>query len=255
MNPNNFMTYKGVYVRDGLAVDKNMVRDCFLHYDKFGSKHSLKDAVVMDWGMNIGGFGHMMLQEPIKQYIGIEPHPDNFEVAKANLAHDPRAVLIQAAVTSSMKNLFNEPVDSIELYLTNSKQNYCSGTTNLKSKAAARLRQTKIDVPAAQANELMEKYKPTHFKCDIEGEEYRIFDSWDWKFPECVKEMAVEFHWQDKILTYENGWRSKILDSNFHPIYEDLNYVKGDTEFTWQNSPASYRNIWGMDCFYEKRID
>jgi FkbM family methyltransferase len=245
MNLNNYKTYKGVYVREGLAVDKNMVRDCFRHYDKFGSKHSLKDAVVMDWGMNIGGFGHMMLQEPIKQYIGIEPHPDNFEVAKANLAHDPRSVLIQAAVT-------NEPVDSIELHLTNSKQSYCSGTINLKSKAAASLRQTKIDVPTKQANELMDKYKPTHFKCDIEGEEYRIFDSWNWKFPECVKEMAVEFHWQDKALSYEDGWRSKILDNGFHPVYENLNYVKGDTEFTWQNSPASYRNIWGIDCFYEK---
>ena len=65
------------------------------------------------------------------------------------------------------------------------------------------------------SDELMEKYKPTHFKCDIEGEVYRIFDSWDWKFPECVKEMAVEFHWQDKIISYENGWRSKILDNNF----------------------------------------
>ena len=246
-----FKKFKGVYVREGLAVDKNMVNECLSNYNKFGSTSSLEGAVVMDWGMNIGGFGHMMLDKPIKKYIGIEPHPDNFKVAQANLGHDPRFTLIQAAVTCG-NDLWGDPIESIELYLTGSKQEYCSGTTNLKSETAKKMRKHKIVIPAKQANDLMNEFKPTHFKCDIEGEEYRIFDSWDWKFPDSIQEMSLEFHWQDKILTYENDWRSKILDNNFKPIREYLNYVKGEMEFTWQNTPTPYRNIWGIDCFYAK---
>ena len=246
-----YKKFKGMYVREGLAVDKNMINDCLRYYTIFGSKHSLEDAVVMDWGMNIGGFGHMLLDKPIKKYIGIEAHPDNYEVAKANLGHDPRFTLINAAVTSE-RDLWGDPIESIELHLTGSKQEYCSGTTNLKSETAKNMRKYKISVPAVQASEVMEEFQPTHFKCDIEGEEYRVFDSWDWKFPESILEMALEFHWQDKILTYENGWRSKILENNFEAISESLNYVKGDTHFTWKNSPAPYRNIWGIDCFYGK---
>ena len=64
-----YKKFKGMYVREGLAVDKNMINDCLRYYTIFGSKHSLEDAVVMDWGMNIGGFGHMLLDKPIKKYI------------------------------------------------------------------------------------------------------------------------------------------------------------------------------------------
>lgn len=238
----NLVKYKNVLVREGLGVDKDMVKQCLDNYKSFDN---LEGAVVMDWGMNVGGFGAMMLDKPIKQYIGIECHPENFEVAKANLGHDKRFTLINAAVTSL-------DLPCIDLWLTNSKQNFCSGTINLKSDAAKSMRKNRISVPTIHVDELMSRYAPTHLKCDIEGEEYRIFDYWNWFVPGHIQQLALEYHWADKILKYETTIREEFLSQDLTPIYERINYVKGDTPWVFLGQDYSYRNIWGMDAFYKR---
>jgi len=238
----DYKKFKDVWVREGLQVDKDMVNQCLNNYKDFDD---LDGAVVMDWGMNVGGFGAMMLKHPIKQYIGVECHPENFEVASRNLSHDSRVTLINAAVTSV-------DLDSIDLYLTKSKQAFCSGTINLKNASAKGLRKVRITVPTVNATEIMDQYQPTHWKCDIEGEEYRIFDHWDWKIPDHVKQMAIEFHWQDRVLDYEYDTRDKITNQGFQPVLEDISYVKGTKPFQFLGKDHSYRNIWGMDCLYKR---
>ena len=233
--------YKDCYVRKGLAVDKQMIKQCFDNYKDFDN---LDGAVVMDWGMNIGGFGKMMSKQPVKQYIGVECHPENFELAKKNLEDNEHFVLVNAAVTTM-------DVDVIDLYLTESKQNFCSGTINLKSNGAKGLRKIRIPVKTVNAVDIIEKYKPTHLKCDIEGEEYRIFEDMNWEVPSCIKQLAFEFHWQDKILDYDR-FRKRFMDQGFTPVYEELNYVKGDNETTFLGKPLNYRNIWGLDCLYKR---
>lgn len=238
----NYAKYKGYYVRPNLNVDKEMINQCLSNYKDFDLT---PDSVVMDWGMNIGGFGKMSLDKSIKKYIGVECHPENFKLCHMNLISYPNAHLINAAVT-------NENLESIELYSTNSKQNFCSGTINLKNEFAKRLRKNVITVPVINADSLIEDYQPTHLKCDIEGEEYRILDSWKWIIPECIKQIAIEYHWENEILTYAEN-RATILSQGFTPVYEDLNYVKGkDKTFMFLGEEINYRNIWGLDCLYKR---
>jgi len=243
----NYRLFKNTYIRtneDGSAlnVDKDMVNDCLANYSKFDD---LENAIVMDWGANIGGFGRMLLEQPIQKYIGVECHPENFEVMKKNLEHDDRFELINSAVT-------NQEISEIILYMTGSKQEFCSGTINPKSNAAKNMRKNKVWVSTVQANELFEKYKPTHLKCDVEGEEYRLFEP-DWIIPESIKQLSLEFHWADKILSeYESTVRASLVRQGFTPVQEQLNYVRGDKKVMFLGEEISYRNIWGMDTLYKR---
>tara|TARA_B100002019_G_scaffold257138_1_gene241019 strand:- start:659 stop:1390 length:732 start_codon:yes stop_codon:yes gene_type:complete len=242
----DYRLFKNTYVREidgkALQVDKDMVNDCLAHYSQFDD---LEDAIVMDWGANIGGFGRMLMDKPIKRYIGVECHPENFEVMEKNLGDDLRFALIEAAVT-------NQDAGNIELYMTGSKQEFCSGTTNPKSNAAKNMRKKKVSVATVNGYRLLEKYKPTHLKCDIEGEEYRMFDP-DWLIPDSVKQLSLEFHWADRILSdYESTVRESLIRQGFTPVQEKLNYVKGDKRVMFLGEDISYRNVWGLDTLYKR---
>lgn len=248
-----FKMFKNTYVRevDGkpLQVDKSMVNDCLSNYSQFDD---LEGAIVMDWGANIGGFGRMLMDKPIEKYIGVECHPENFEVLKKNVGDLSKFELINAAVT-------NLPLDQdtgkINLYLTGSKQEFCSGTTNPKSDIVLKLRKKKVSVSTVNGNFLLEKYKPTHFKCDIEGEEYRMFDP-DWIIPKCVKQLSMELHWvgDKRVLSkYENVIRKSFMEQGFTPLQEKLLYATGDAKKgTFLGESISYRNIWGLDTFWKR---
>lgn len=242
----DYRLFKNTYVREidgkALQVDKDMVNDCLAHYSQFDD---LEDAIVMDWGANIGGFGRMLMDKPIKRYIGVECHPENFEVMEKNLGDDLRFALIEAAVT-------NQDAGNIDLYMTGSKQEFCSGTTNPKSNAAKNMRKKKVSVATVNGYRLLEKYKPTHLKCDIEGEEYRMFDP-DWLIPDSVKQLSLEFHWADRILSdYESTVRESLIRQGFTPVQEQLNYVKGDKRVMFLGEDISYRNVWGLDTLYKR---
>ena len=242
----DYRLFKNTYVREidgkALQVDKDMVNDCLAHYSQFDD---LEDAIVMDWGANIGGFGRMLMDKPIKRYIGVECHPENFEVMEKNLGDDLRFDLIEAAVT-------NQDAGNIDLYMTGSKQEFCSGTTNPKSNAAKNMRKKKVSVATVNGYRLLEKYKPTHLKCDIEGEEYRMFDP-DWLIPDSVKQLSLEFHWADRILSdYESTVRESLIRQGFTPVQEKLNYVKGDKRVMFLGEDISYRNVWGLDTLYKR---
>jgi len=242
----DYRLFKNTYVREidgkALQVDKDMVNDCLAHYSQFDD---LEDAIVMDWGANIGGFGRMLMDKPIKRYIGVECHPENFEVMEKNLGDDLRFALIEAAVT-------NQDAGNIDLYMTGSKQEFCSGTTNPKSNAAKNMRKKKVSVATVNGYRLLEKYKPTHLKCDIEGEEYRMFDP-DWLIPDSVKQLSLEFHWADRILSeYESTVRESLIRQGFTPVQEKLNYVKGDKRVMFLGEDISYRNVWGLDTLYKR---
>ena len=242
----DYRMFKNTYIREvdgkGLQVDKDMVNDCLANYTQFDD---LDGAIVMDWGANIGGFGRMLMDEPIEKYIGVECHPENFEVMEKNLGHLSRFELINAAVT-------NQDMGEIILYMTGSKQEFCSGTTNPKSNAAKNMRKKKVFVPTINGHTLFEEYKPTHLKCDIEGEEYRMFEP-HWLVPECVKQLSLEFHWSDKILSdYESTVRESLIRQGFTPVQEQLNYVKGDKKVMFLGEDISYRNVWGLDTLYKR---
>ena len=241
-----YRMFKNTYVREvdgkALQVDKDMVNDCLSNYSQFDD---LEGAIVMDWGANIGGFGRMLMSEPIEKYIGVECHPENFEVMKKNLGHLSKFELINAAVT-------NQDIGEIILYMTGSKQEFCSGTTNPKSNAAKNMRKNKVFVPTVNGHKLFEEYKTTHLKCDIEGEEYRMFDP-DWLIPDSVKQLSLEFHWADRILSdYESTVRESLIRQGFTPVQEQLNYVKGDKRVMFLGEDISYRNIWGLDTLYKR---
>ena len=128
----------------------------------------------------------------------------------------------------------------------------CSGTVHLKSQGAKSLRPVKLKVDAVNAARLLEEYQPSHLKIDVEGAEYPIMESMGWKVPQCVKQMALEFHWPEKVMAYEETFRKDLVADGFEPVDETVNYVGGDNELSFLGRQINYRNIWGMDCFYRR---
>jgi hypothetical protein len=114
------------------------------------------------------------------------------------------------------------------------------------------MRKNQVKVPTVQAKKLFDIYQPTHLKCDVEGEEYRIFEP-DWFIPESIKQMSLEFHWSDRILSdYESNQRAKFIEQGFKPLQEQLNLVPGDKQVMFLGEEVKYRNIWGMDTLYKR---
>jgi hypothetical protein len=75
----------------------------------------------------------------------------------------------------------------------------------------------------------------------------------DWIIPESIKQLSLEFHWADKILSeYESIVRASLVRQGFTPVQEQLNYVRGDKKVMFLGEEISYRNIWGMDTLYKR---
>jgi len=71
--------------------------------------------------------------------------------------------------------------------------------------------------------------------------------------PESVKQLSLEFHWSDRILSdYESTVRESLIRQGFTPVQEQLNYVKGDKRVMFLGEDISYRNVWGLDTLYKR---
>jgi FkbM family methyltransferase len=164
--------YKDVWIRPD-TYDKFIV-DEMRTYSLLPIPHG---AIVLDVGGNIGAFARYALLERLAgEVISIEPEPENFRLMVKN-THNLKVTNIQAAAT------YNQ---SSSIYL------YVNGKTNkaLHSTVPTRGRD-KIEVPTRPLINMLQEFKPSVMKIDVEGAEYDLLQT---KIPKYIKHVAVEWH-------------------------------------------------------------
>jgi len=166
-----------LYIRPG-TIDSNMIKDCLIHYKNI----TFKDKIILDLGANIGGFTYMALKNECKQIIAVEPDKYNFELLSLNNKND-KAILLEGAITI-------ENIDEITFYFNQSKRNMCSGGIQKTSN-----RKGSYNTKAYNFFKILEKYKPSIIKIDIEGYEYELLKN---GLPDYIEECAIEFHFSSK---------------------------------------------------------
>lgn len=202
VDTNSFIKCDIVLQRNGYWVrsdtfDSAMVRESLNHYKGL---QNIEGKVVLDLGANCGGFTKMALEAGAQKVIAIEPCPYNFEILEINA---PLAENINGAITELK-------TDSVDFFYSASKRSSSSGST-CKRRNYSGIFKT---IPAYNINEILEKYKPSVVKMDIEGKEYDILDAIG-KIPEYIEEFAIEFHWfSEPYLSYPQkcfeGWKADV---------------------------------------------
>jgi FkbM family methyltransferase len=170
-----------LFLRPGTS-DKAMLNDCVKKDYKLVD---CKDQIVLDLGSNIGGFMYRAARDGAKQIISYEPEPYNFEMLERNLA-----VIAQQFPLVELEAVNAAVFDAngfMDLQIRSGNNASCScSITRSKLKTG-----TSVSVRVESFKEILEKYKPTFIKIDVEGAEYKIFED---EIPDHVKRIAFEFH-------------------------------------------------------------
>ena len=69
----------------------------------------VEGKMVLDLGCCVGATGHWCLSHGAKEYVGVEVQTRYFEAAKANLAGDSRAVIVNRSIPDAIGG-FREPI-------------------------------------------------------------------------------------------------------------------------------------------------
>jgi FkbM family methyltransferase len=168
-----------VKIRENTS-DSGVVKEAFgSEYDRLRMK---PEDVVLDIGMNIGGFTLRALEMGITNIYGYEPELDNFSLAAANVqmnkGSDQEPRLYNLAVIGND--------DSVRTLYVNTKRSKA-----MHSLVPRRGRGT-VEVECININTILETVKPTIIKMDIEGGEYEILKAV--KSFKGVRELMLEFH-------------------------------------------------------------
>jgi len=238
------MEYKDVICRKDHRTDRDMIRDCIDNYQFFDFK---PDSVVLDLGANIGGFAHMCKHENVRQYIGYEADPDNFKLLQMNCPKE-KSILYQAAVSH-----LHDP--SLTFHRSPSNQGACSGTVT-PNKRTVKKRSIKYEVDNYYIGNVLEQYKPTHLKMDIEGTEFYWFQECDGVFPDYIEQFALEFHNEKKIHTFVDRWYDTLTkDFDIINVAPEVGF-RDDKPFEIPelgiNEPRG-GILWGVDIFLKRK--
>lgn len=254
MNKNiELVCYKGLLVRKNRKDDRNMIKECRDVYRYFDFR--AKD-VVLDLGVNVGGFAAMAIDAGVKQYVGVEADPENAYIAEKNIAScvsrsagscKQTVLLVGAASASTAKTLTFAQTES-----GNSK---CSGSIVL-NKRNERFRTIRYKVKNYNLDELFATYKPSLVKMDIEGAEYPWFESNKGKFPRCVREIALDLHGEKGIHRFESEWLGEIL-KDFELVHAQANTAfEGNKKLRYAFPMLGIKGtgkVYAMDVFFRRR--
>lgn len=178
------MQYKGIEIRDNY-MDRYIVdeMDAGGDYDYIFSK--CKDKVVLDLGANLGAFSKRALEAGASLVVSVEPEPENFSFLKMNTAtYKTKSMLINKAVS-----MVDD--ESITLYV-NSGNNKGLHTIMPDWLASSRPDCTQIEVSTISIITLLDIYRPSVLKVDIEGAENIIIEVLR-NLPPYVEHIAIEF--------------------------------------------------------------
>jgi FkbM family methyltransferase len=214
------VTFKDVkaFVRKGTS-DAFVVKEVFS-----GEYNKLKitsDDVILDFGLNIGMFTAFALKKGAKKVYSYEADAENYELACRNMELNE--------FDKSRYELYNLAVigndDPTREFSINVKKN--KGAHSLIHKRGRDVTQ----VPCININKVIEDYRPTIIKMDIEGGEYECLKAL--KTFDGVREFIMEFHHAhlNDIDTHEKY--NEILDllrGHFSSVT-----ARADTKAAWVN--------------------
>lgn len=137
------------------------------------------DDILLDIGAQIGATSKIFSRFGVKQIISVEPEPGNFELLTKNVGDV--ATLVNAAVVGS------DEQEKANLWISKSINQ------GLHSVGRKRRDREMLEVEAISLNKLLNDYKPTIVKIDIEGGEYDMLDSLA-ALPNYVRGLMMEIH-------------------------------------------------------------
>lgn len=162
------------WIRPGTS-DSKMLKESYKDY----STINCKDKIVLDLGANIGGFTNRAISEGAQFVTAFEPDEFNFNLLTINSARH-NVELVRAAV-------IDIEAEFVTFNMSGSGNSACSGTVNKHSRTLVN-----NTVPARSFESVLNEVKPDLIKMDVEGAEFDLLDSCE--IPECVKDIAIEFH-------------------------------------------------------------
>ena len=166
-----------IYYRKN-SVDLKMIRECLKHYSLIDFSES---DIVLDLGANVGGLGKMICDK-VSKVISVEPDEFNFEVLDFNLSKYENCTQLFGAVTG------NNDFSKVNFSIKDNANSSCAGKITSKNYNENLIIKSVNGYPI---NFLLEKYKPTILKIDVEGYEYNIIKK---SLPSYIRVLALELH-------------------------------------------------------------
>lgn len=173
--------YRGVkaIVREGTS-DEFVVKEVFS--GEYNKLNITQDDVIVDFGLNIGMFTLFALNKQAKKLYSYEADKENYEYALQNIKLND--------IAADRYELFNMAVvgndDISREFSLNTKKN--KGAHSLLHKRG----RTTTTVPCINISKVLDRYKPTIVKMDIEGGEYECIKSLTSYHG--IREFIMEFH-------------------------------------------------------------
>lgn len=152
------------------TLDEYVVKEQSSYKQLFNLIHN---KTVLDIGANIGAFAYNAIESGAKKVISFEPDPDNVRVYKKQ---GLSSILIEKAVSN--RN------GTSRLYINSHKNKGLHSLQPINGRAS-------IPIELISFADILEEYKPSIIKIDIEGGEYDL-DLYD--IPSFVKAIAIEIH-------------------------------------------------------------
>jgi FkbM family methyltransferase len=182
--------------------------------------------VVLDIGGNIGAAAEFFLDRGAKHVVSYEPDPDNVAVFNRNMSRSIAQGLVtihRAAVTYRDGH--------VQLYTNNGPNKACHSVVPKRGYSS-------IDVPAVSFESVLNHYRPSVIKCDIEGGEYGL--PWELlsKHP-YVRVVIIELH------TQKPEWRTQHA-----PALMALIEVLGFEQVT--NVNAEFKSGWPKRIIWQR---
>lgn len=151
----------------------------------YGMTPVLPTDVVLDIGGNIGAAAEFFLDKGAKRVVSYEPDPDNVAVFNRNMQRSIAQGLVMIHRAAVAKD-----DGRVMLYTNNGPNKACHSVVPKRGYSV-------IDVPAVSLESVLDTYRPTVIKCDIEGGEYGL----PWELLESpryahVRVVVIEVHTQ-----------------------------------------------------------
>lgn len=142
-----------------------------------------EDDLLLDLGAHIGIVSDYFLRKGIWRTVCVEANKDNFELLKKNMEpwYERAPICYNRGVTSSMYE------HCLELHIS-------KGNTGGHTTKPTRGRDIEYVKPI-RIQDLLNEYKPTILKMDIEGSEHDVAKGFNVKNLESVRIMFCELHW------------------------------------------------------------
>jgi len=196
-------------LRETLFIRPNTADAYALHeshgYHRLGVKAG---DVMLDLGAHIGCVASRAALIGAAKVISIEAELENFTLLQQNTRTFQNVECYNAAVYGG-----TDPTVTLHRVARRDDGGYSTGTHS----CVFTTRGGTVEVPRLDFRELLEEYKPTVIKCDIEGSEWTL----DWSnLPTSVRSIGIEYHHRygrhkDKMVTLHE----LLTSQGFAPVH------------------------------------